>query len=251
MSILRTIAIALGYIFGQQEPAAVQRHEAENDYRKDVVAALQGVKAEIQRQAERNHTHDTQKLVLAWLAFVINVITMVAVIYYAVVTYRQLGELKRQADLTRQSFTAVQRAFVFFSGFDHIVAGDTFLVSLKWENSGTTPTRAMVSHANWQFFPQRMPDDFTFPDDSSANNPTLIGPKSTIYFGPLAIPAKYFVQGHTHLFVWGWTEYNDVFEGTERHRTEFCGEIVLLRVNANLELCPRHNCSDRDCPKAR
>lgn len=36
------------------------------------------------------------------------------------------------------------------------------------------------------------------------------------------------VQAGTHrLYMWGWADYNDIFEGTERHRTEFSAEILI------------------------
>ena len=64
-------------------------------------------------------------------------------------------------------------------------------------------------------------------------------------------------DGSKHMFVWGWAEYDDVFEGTRRHRTEFCNEIVAvgdlndyLKTSFNFPIYSRHNGADADCMKS-
>ena len=37
------------------------------------------------------------------------------------------------------------------------------------------------------------------------------------------------------LYMWGWTEYGDVFRGDKRSRSEFCFEIV---INGNVNQRP-------------
>jgi hypothetical protein len=32
------------------------------------------------------------------------------------------------------------------------------------------------------------------------------------------------------LFVWGWAEYRDVFDGIPLHRTEFCNEVIVTEM---------------------
>ena len=46
--------------------------------------------------------------------------------------------------------------------------------------------------------------------------------------GPL-IPRCYYVYVNFRWYVWGWAEYDDVFSGTSRHRTEFCFEVKATR----------------------
>jgi hypothetical protein len=44
------------------------------------------------------------------------------------------------------------------------------------------------------------------------------------------IPVDVFqaVQAGTHrMYIWGWADYDDIFQNTERHRTEFCTEILV------------------------
>jgi len=63
----------------------------------------------------------------------------------------------------------------------------------------------------------------------------------------------------SHLYVWGWLSYHDVFAGTPTRLSEFCDEITNIRsskpdmtdptsqITWNLSLCPVRNCSDEEC----
>ncbi len=141
----------------------------------------------------------------------------------------------------------------------------------QWENSGGTPTRGMVNHANWRLFNGEPPADFQFPDldatgkeipvGTGPDTALFIGPKATLYSQVLDIPLPVLQtagSGQGRIFVWGWTEYNDVFKGTPRHRTEFCNELIVTNISQaegkvtvalHFSLYQRHNCADEDCAK--
>jgi hypothetical protein len=60
-------------------------------------------------------------------------------------------------------------------------------------------------------------------------------------------------SGRAHVYLWGWTDYDDIFQGTKRHRTEFCVEIIV-HGDVRTETCQfsfpqqgRHNGSDKQC----
>lgn len=61
-------------------------------------------------------------------------------------------------------------------------------------------------------------------------------------------------QNKKRLFLWGWVEYDDIFEGTPRHRVDYCFEIKITgeaKSGANFaipEMYRRHN---RHYDKAR
>lgn len=98
-----------------------------------------------------------------------------------------------------------------------------------WQNSGTTPTKCLVTRVSWKAFTADIPGNFDFPDfgGGPASRP-LIGPKSSMNMAPVDIPIDVLqaVQAGTHhLYIWGWADYNDIFEETERHRTEFASQI--------------------------
>ena len=60
-------------------------------------------------------------------------------------------------------------------------------------------------------------------------------------------------SGRAHVYIWGWTDYNDIFQRTRRHRTEICFEIIV-HGDVRTETCQfsfaqqgRHNGSDEQC----
>ena len=53
------------------------------------------------------------------------------------------------------------------------------------------------------------------------------------------IPVEIFDKARSegaHIYMWGWTDYDDVFQRTKRHRTEFCLEIIV-RGDVRTETC--------------
>jgi len=163
-----------------------------------------------------------------------------------------------------------QRAFVYASKFNYRLAGDMLIIQPIWENSGTTPTRRMINSVSKKIFENNESiDNFTFPDldengnprkDTSGAIPVYIGPKGSVYGGSVGIPIKYAEAAskrQCRIFVYGWTEYDDVFSWTKRHRTEFCREIILTnfeKITTNTfnigymdVFWKYHNCSDDEC----
>ena len=57
-----------------------------------------------------------------------------------------------------------------------------------------------------------------------------------------------------HIYVWGWVAYDDIFEDSARHLTEFCQEVRFESLSDELVRwtavsCPLpNNCYDEDCP---
>jgi hypothetical protein len=55
--------------------------------------------------------------------------------------------------------------------------------------------------------------------------------------------------------LWGWAEYNDIFEGTPRHRTEFCADVLVspdqkaADFGITLAVCPKYNGADDEAMK--
>jgi hypothetical protein len=148
---------------------------------------------------------------------------------------------KKSAKVAEMALTTTAKATVFHSKI-HAIAGLSqkagmavvdWTFFIVWENTGTTPTRHLHMHTNWKPFDSEMPADFDFPDLS--NPPTIrpkivIGPKSTTFSGECEIPIAVLVEASEkkkRVYLWGWVEYNDVFDATTRHRTECCIEIVV------------------------
>jgi hypothetical protein len=180
---------------------------------------------------------------------------------------------RRAAIATENAFTLTQRAFVFVRDARIDIFKDQngtisyFASRIVWENSGDTPTKNLRTHFNVVLFPTVLPDNFAFPDLNpsggilllSTTVATLIGPKAsstTMAIHILPDHLKDVRDGKRHLYVYGWAEYNDIFPGTKRHRTEFChkwlisGDITAPeKFHANFTWYNRYNGADEDCIK--
>jgi hypothetical protein len=134
---------------------------------------------------------------------------------------------------------------------------ETPILFVTWENAGQTPTRNMTTNSNWASFETDIPGDFQFPDDP-LRAIGLLGPRQTQELKPRQpLPIDILSQAAERkikIYVWGWVEYDDVFAGTPRHRTEFAAELTVhglpgVVCHYTLQVYPKHNGADDDCMK--
>ncbi len=129
---------------------------------------------------------------------------------------------------------ALERAFIYVSGGTWTGELDAktnqlkgWGVSVSWMNSGKTPTRNLHTWVQLEVVDQPLDTDHLFVERGDfAALRSFIAPGSSISSDP---PLKLSLEdwdamkeGKKHVYVWGWAEYDDVFDGTRRHRTEFC-----------------------------
>jgi hypothetical protein len=169
-------------------------------------------------------------------------------------------------------FAAKERAFVFVKSpiFNGILDSVTnkivaWQVSVRWENGGETPTRYLNILIQREPVPLRngpLPEAYAFFNAAFpgiALAPALIGPKAVIDSDQLGvgIDEMIAVRDNTQrLYIWGWAEYDDVFPGTPRHRTEFCYRIFVTgdptdpspgKFSFRWSLHNAHNGADDEC----
>ena len=191
-------------------------------------------------------------------------ITAVATVVITLFTWTLWLATREQIRANR----AQERAFVFPKDIQiieqQLAATEktvSYAIAIQWRNSGSTPTRNMFARVSLDFFPKPMDDDFAFPDigdDKTAR--LMLGPGAELDSVPLQIYPDIFTllqKGHAaHGYLWGWAEYNDIYRGTPRHRTEFCYKLRMTGDFANLEkvsfgysLHHKHNGADEECMK--
>ena len=157
---------------------------------------------------------------------------------------------------------SVQRAFVFVKEYQTVVINDTLRVVAIFENSGSTLAIPLKNWINWKVFPNNTSSiSANYPDFDAIGNPavnsradavtTYLGPHSHQLSGVLVIPIptiKLVESGNSRVFIWGWIEYNDVFDGTNQHRTEFCDELIVEDINSIvIDDKKRHGVSFTNC----
>jgi hypothetical protein len=129
----------------------------------------------------------------------------------------------------------------------------TYSVSVVLKNGGQTPTRNLTVNFSAQKFIGAIPEEFDFPD-SAITARGLIGPNGTLQTPEINFDASEFerTDANFHWYLWGWAEYDDVFSGTPRHRTEFCFEAKPTRdphtneIYVGFPMYKRFNAADWD-----
>ena len=173
----------------------------------------------------------------------------------------------RQVRLSRHALVDTDRAFVFpkqtiwkavrTAKSDKI---ESWRIAVEWENLGNTPTRYLRWHVNYSIRDDVLSEDFDFPNGNmDPPIPLVIAPGRTLESSELPITLEQMeaiLDGRSHLYVWGWAEYDDVFERTPRHRTEFCHKWLLggnvrnpERLTQRYNVHHRHNGADEECEK--
>lgn len=167
------------------------------------------------------------------------------------------------AKVAERSLFDVQRAFVFARCLIKGVRGSALVVDVEWRNTGTTPAKRFVNWVNNDTFEGSIPENFIFPDIKGPDILNLqdeftalcVAPPQASLIGKAIIPLsnlKLAGTGTHRVYVWGWCEYDDIFEGTKRRRTEFC--VWLQPVSATdasaefiVKQHHKHNGTDEDC----
>jgi hypothetical protein len=218
---------------------------------------------------------------LQWATFGITVLTLIAVIVYAVVAYLQHRDLLESNQINRDALSAVQRPFVAFKEFQsHGVimrsskGEKKFLrFSVVAENSGNTPAIEVLFAF---IIKDRHPSEEEFLDLVRKRPPLkgVVGARSPTTFGIQDVPYEIFLGKRTPgmlefqpmkaLVYLGYIAYRDNLPKTGLHLTEFCSDLASASVvftggppkeippyptlNFNFTQCPEHNCTDEYCP---
>jgi hypothetical protein len=182
-----------------------------------------------------------------------------------------LQAAKKSAALADEALLSAQRPYVFLKEIQVSLTKNpineeiqTCALQPLWENTGMTPTRNGRSHVSWKYFERSVPADFDFSDFDDLGNrilsydayrPLIVGPKSTalspvINVEPSILRQVRDLQGK--LLIWGWVEYDEIFPGARRHRTEFCYQVAVSGSPAShvgFSQYHMHNGVDDDCMK--
>jgi hypothetical protein len=108
--------------------------------------------------------------------------------------------------------------------------------------------------------PKGLPEDFDYPDIDDGQPPAgsfVVAPGQFLRSPAFQIAVPYAERmrtGKIQVFLYGWIEYDDTFEGTKRHRTEYCMKVEIVIVDPrttrrSLYFNPHgpHNCIDKNC----
>jgi hypothetical protein len=175
----------------------------------------------------------------------------------AVVAVQEASAAARKGvELMQRALVVTQRATV--------IAGEPKAVWLRdaggrlvgcrllvtWHNVGNTPTKEMIAAVAGQTAEKPPSQASALPDANVRRQPAIVGPNAVISSAyvnlPIGLVADILHRRAYYLFA-GWAEYNDVFDGTPRHRVEFCywlefeGDPEAQRLEARFRVHGKHN----------
>jgi hypothetical protein len=246
------------------ENASDAKRNTENDQRNNAKSLWEGLISSNDPLVFLNLCLVTVTGALAFSTFGLWVVTWLG-------SRRQSSDMQKSIKIAERALISVERAFVFVKGYAQLpqIGHDggvrEWAIMPVLHNSGSTPTRHMLTHVSIEIRDHDLPDDFDFPDkwpdgeaDELKNALAFIGPKADIWMPALAVHVvdlDKINSGRKKVYLYGWIEYDDVFPDTERHRTEFCMEIIRVAADyttpASAPIVMRHykkhNGADDEC----
>ena len=229
-----------------------------------------------EKRYAKDETYKTEQIgtakrlnVITGIGIGVAVLTLISLIVYACITYKQLRAMREANSLTYYSLTALQRAFVS-PNIQELTTQNSdqqpmAAIIVNWVNSGTTPTKMFRTHvSSIDNTNSPLPDNFTYPDlwQSGAphvNTDAVVGPKGGASVIGDSLPLTVLTEAFHHkrrIYIWGWATYYDVFKDTPMHITKFCSEMIVLgmnyaggqtTINSKFDNCPHNNCYDQEC----
>lgn len=212
-------------------------------------------RGEYDLEAQREMADWAFAMLLASCAGVL--ITGVGVYYVAQTlkaTHDAVGETARASlaaetavEVTRVSAQRQLRAYVSSTNVNWTLVrkqvGDApgiYQIFVHWKNCGQTPAKRCKTWTSYEVRKTNPPPDFDYPDKElpfeSRSETVTIGPGQD-FRGNVAIPTSIIplVDNTNRIFVWGWIEYDDVFDDTPRRRTEICVRINVSEDGTKIQ----------------
>jgi hypothetical protein len=218
---------------------------------------------QIKRANDANEASDRGKKFREWVMIAL----VFATAFFAGLTYLVFQD---QLKDSHTAYAAVQRAFVFQTRFETPCYDNGCLLTPVWENSGSTPSKALrLVDASARVPVGQDPRSYRFPPLPPGAQPaikSLIGPHGVALGVSIWITRQQIdeiVGGKSQFWVWGRATYRDVFEKSDDHVTCWAYSVNPQIVRSpkssgSKELVSRvggfsllgigaHNCSDEDC----
>jgi hypothetical protein len=168
-----------------------------------------------------------------------------------------VGKMDEANRINKEALQAGERAYISYSLSDiNIFRSEGSSGNMThWhfrnaiENSGNTPAWSLLNTINAGWQQGELPRDFGFPDFGTATLTPNVSAKGKVYSQKLTLDqaiVREVYEKKLRLYFYGWSTYNDVFEGTPTHRTEFCHEVRILEIQPEclkleIELHNQHN----------
>ncbi|HJV51362.1 MAG TPA: hypothetical protein VJ652_07885 [Noviherbaspirillum sp.] len=144
---------------------------------------------------------------------------------------------EKTARTAENALVAGQRAFMFLREFktflhlDDATGQYRWTLHPVWENSGNTPTKGLQIYSTYRLLDAPLAPGHDFASSEQDMVAAIAGPRALVEGAPGSIGAEELAavqQGKKYFYIWGRAEYHDIFEGTGKHTTRFCNQLVQV-----------------------
>lgn len=163
----------------------------------------------------------------------------------------QLNEIKMQTAATKAQLKATMKVEIA----EHRVGNEGWYFTPNWENGGGTEAIDFTSWSEGKMFIPIAPSDFNYtdrPDHISDNISQTIPPGGGITETSVFLSAndiKKAQSGAGEFVIWGYSQYKDVFSGSDFHHVRWCFKIVPRYLGSDFGFTQyyfRGVCNSRD-----
>lgn len=144
---------------------------------------------------------------------------------------------QKTARTAENALVAGQRSFMFLREFktylhlDDATGQYRWTLHPVWENSGNTPTKGLEITTTYRLLDAPLPPNYDFPSTQQDMVAAIAGPRALVEGAPGGISAEELAavqQGTKYFYIWGKAEYHDIFDGTGKHATRFCNQLMQV-----------------------
>jgi|GEM_PF-2060097 len=144
---------------------------------------------------------------------------------------------QKSARVAEEALISGQRAFMFIREIKTVLHQDPetgkfqWTIHPIWANSGNTPTRGLSINTTYRLLDEPLPPNYDFPESREGLIPAIAGPRSMVEAAPGTLSGEELQaiqSGKKFLYIWGWAEYHDIFEGTKKRVTRFCNQLIQV-----------------------
>jgi hypothetical protein len=269
-------AVSTGFLGVQKQVESIAKQQYAENERENTLPVLRA-ELQIPEAIERNRERQNHKKVWReWIAIGVSVLTLFAIVAYAIINYHMLSQMRREADAAKQSADAASRAITnntnaFITeerAYIRILPGEIFndpfdpgklAVNIPYENYGKTDgliigfdkhargikirrdqrNRPSLGEANIKsVLPQVVPETIISPNIQ--NLTTVFGATKSVE------ETNSFKRLETAVQIYGCIEYLDLFEDSP-HWTDFC--TIYTAAAKPVNVC-QYKCVHKDNQKA-
>lgn len=194
-----------------------------------------------------------------WGMFAVSFAALIFSVWAVIILWDTLRLQRRATGVQLRPYVQLKSVYTTRHRHPESEAIVSYQIDLRWENSGQTPARHMVTYATVRHDSEPMIKGYHFPDGPRPNGPRSMAPLGAGDFREAPItprPISDLVKcwrGEIHYYIYGWAEYSDGFPKTPRYRTEFAFKVNVLsdprqeQAGIEYEILDAHNGMDEEC----